>query len=200
MSKGFLYVSAIVLAACLAFALAGGPGATGNGKTTRERTASQAQVQTQTQTQTQAQTQTRTQDPGAAFSRQQREQVQAQERTQERVVGGAIGCSDGAGPNTAQSLLPGKGDVQRDRDRDQLRDGSCQDDALPIEPAALTTQDRLHTHDRLRDGSCQDEDVVSTFDYLIEYDYDYEHLYGYDHEPSFHFLHEGPPPEGGYGG
>lgn len=171
MSKGFIRSIAIVVAAGLAFALAGGPGATGSGKATQERSASQVQSRVQTQTQTQAQT--RIQDPCACTG----QQLGTQARVQEQAMAGSISCVDGTGPTALQSSLQGKGDVQRARDQ---------------------------ARDQLRDGSCQLTEALSTFEYLIEYDnaydYDYDHLYGYDHEPAFHYLHDGPPPEGGYGG
>lgn len=101
--------------------------------------------------------------------------VQAQVRTQmqEQVRQRAMlgSITRVDGASALQSELPGKGDV-------------------------------LRTRDRLQDGSCQLEDATSVFATVIEYDHDYDHSYDHtlDYDYGYDYLHDGPPPDGGYGG
>jgi len=48
---------------------------------------------------------------------------------------------------------------QQDQLKEQLKDGSCQDEVLAAasEDKGDKIQDRLQTRDQLKDGSCQDE-------------------------------------------
>jgi len=159
MTKGLIRPAAILAAALLTVALAGGPGPA-HSSSTMARARSQSQVQTQVETQVQ----TRTQDQTACATP---SQLQTQERA--RIQQGALVESiEGVGTAALQTSLTGKGDV-------------------------------LHTRDQLRDGSCQLEDSVTVFSYLIAYDNSYDHDYDYGYDFDFDHLHDGPPPEGGYG-
>ncbi len=79
------------------------------------------------------------------------------------------------------------GDVKHDRIHLRLQDGSCLDEAT----LDTLSADLLRTRDRLNDGSCLPDGTCVDHDYDYGFDYDFD--YGYD------YLHDGPPPDGGYG-
>ncbi len=75
------------------------------------------------------------------------------------------------------------GDVKQDRIQQRLQDGSCLDEAMLDALSADLLQDRIR--DKLHDASCLVDGTC------VEKDYDYDHSYDQ--------LHDGPPPDGGYG-
>jgi|GEM_PF-4940739 len=83
------------------------------------------------------------------------------------------------------------GDVKHDRIHLRLQDGSCLEEATLETLSGDLLLDR--TQDRLQDGSCLPDGTC------VEHDYDYDHGFDYDFDYGYDYLHDGPPPDGGYG-
>jgi hypothetical protein len=111
---------------------------------------------------------------------QARSQTQVQTQTQERAM-----------VQTRTETCEPAGDVKQDRIQLRLHDGSCLEEATVETSAADLVQDRIR--DKLQDGSCLSDGSC------VEHDYDYDHGFDYDFDYGYDHLHDGPPPDGGYG-
>lgn len=123
---------------------------------------------------------------------QARTQVQVQTQSQERatVQTRAEACQPTEG-GTSLEEAGLAGDVKQDRIHLRLQDGSCLEEATLGALSADLLQDRIQ--DRLQDGSCLPDGTC------VEHDYDYDHGFDYDYDHGYDYLHDGPPPDGGYG-
>lgn len=127
---------------------------------------------------------------GGSTDVQARTQVQTQLRERATLQTRTEACEP-AGVKASQDETAGAGDVTQDRIHLRLQDGSCLEQATPQALTADLLQDRIR--DQLHDGSCLSDGTC------IEHDYDYDHGFDYDFDHGYDYLHDGPPPDGGYG-
>ena len=129
---------------------------------------------------------------GDGTTAQTRTQIQVQTQSQERAtVQTRTNVRQPADGEVSLVEAALAGDAKHDRIHLRLQDGSCLEEAALETPPADLLLDR--TRDRLQDGSCLPDGTC------VEHDFDYDHGFDYDVDYGYDFLHDGPPPDGGYG-